>query len=402
MTTHWLEVIGIGEDGMAGLSPLACSLVEGAEVIIGGDRHQTLAPNVTAERLAWPSPFDAMIATIKSCRGRKVIVLVTGDPLWYSVGSRIVRAIPAHEIRFHPQLSAFQFAACRMGWSLADVETATIHGRAAEQIVPLFSPGVRLLLLTKDETSPAKVAQMLVERGYGPSRLTVLASLGGENEQRIDGIAQDWSARVPAFHTMAVECLAGENAQILPRTGLPDDAFRHDGKMTKRAVRALALAKLVPVRSGLLWDIGCGCGSVAIEWMRGASEARAIGIEPLANRREMAMQNAHWLGAPALQLVDGTAPDALAGLPAPDAVFIGGGISLAAIEASQGALKPFGRLVAHAVTLESEAVLLDAFSRHGGELERMAVQAAEPVGPFHGWRPAMPVTQWCWHKGAGA
>ncbi len=402
MASHWLEIIGIGEDGVGGLSPLASRLVKEAEVIIGGDRHHSLTVNEHAERISWPSPFDAMIATIKAQKGRKAIVLVTGDPLWFSVGARIVKAIPAEEIRFHPQLSAFQFAACRMGWSLADVETATIHGRPAEQIIPLFAPGARLLVLTKDETSPARVAQLLVERGFGPSKLTVLAALGGPNELRFDGFAESWSAVSPAFHTLAVECVAGHDAEVLPRTGLPDSAFRHDGKMTKRAVRALALAKLVPVRDGLLWDIGCGCGSVAIEWMRGASEARAIGIEPLAGRQEMASHNANWLGTPALKLLEGHAPDALDGLPRPDAVFVGGGISLASIEVSQAALKPFGRLVAHAVTLESEAVLLEAFSRHGGELERIATQTAEPVGPFHGWRPAMPVTQWCWVKGAGA
>lgn len=401
MMVPWLEVIGIGEDGEAGLSPLARQLLGEAEVIIGGDRHHALSTNKNAERIAWPSPFDAMISTIKAQQGRKIVVLVTGDPLWFSVGARILKSIPASEVRFHPQLSAFQLAACRMGWSLADVETLTIHGRPAEQIVPCFAPGVRMLILTKDETSPAKVAQMLNERGYGPSAMTVLAALGGPHEQRIDGQAQTWSQPVPAFHTLAVECRAGENPQVLPRTGLPDAAFRHDGKMTKRAVRALSLAKLAPQRGALLWDIGCGCGSVAIEWMRAAPEARAIGIEPLADRRAMAMENAVRLGAPALKLLGGVAPDILAELSAPDAVFIGGGISMETIEASISVLKPQGRLVANAVTLESEAILLAAFQRHGGELERVQVQSAEPVGGFHGWKPAMPVTQWHWHKGSG-
>jgi len=399
-TQPWLHVVGIGEDGITGLSPAARALVEAAEVIVGGDRHHTLAPNVTAERVAWPSPFDAMIDRIRSFRGRRVVVLVTGDPLWYSVGARITKAIPAEEIRFHPQLSAFQLAACRMGWSLADVETLTIHGRPAEQIVPFFEPGARLLVLTKDHTSPAVVARLLTERGYGCSGLTVLAAMGGQDEARFEAKASEWGPEVPDFHTLAVECVAGEGAEVLPRTGLPDVAFRHDGKMTKQAVRALTLAKLVPVRGGLLWDVGSGCGSIGIEWMRAAREARAIGIEPRADRRAMAAGNALALGAPALKLIEGEAPAALGGLPEPDAVFIGGGLSEATVEHCVAALKPFGRLVANAVTLESEAVLRAVFERYGGELTRLGVESAEPIGRFHGWKPAMPVTVWSWQKGA--
>ncbi|GAB4348478.1 MAG: bifunctional cobalt-precorrin-7 (C(5))-methyltransferase/cobalt-precorrin-6B (C(15))-methyltransferase [Oricola sp.] len=398
MTAPWLHIIGIGEDGMAGLSGEARKLVETAEVIVGGDRHHNLAPNVTARRIAWPSPFDAMIEEIKRHKGRRVVVLVTGDPLWYSVGAKILKGIGREEIVFHPQLSAFQYGSCRMGWSLPDVETLTVHGRAAEQIIPWFAPDVRMLLLTKDATSPGTVAKLLTERGYGPSKLTVLAALGGPNEARFEGVAESWNQEVPDFHLLAVECIAGPDAQVLPRTGLPDDAFTHDGKLTKRTARALALAKLVPVRDGVLWDVGCGCGSVAIEWMRAGREARAIGIEPQEKRRAMAEENALRLGAPKLRLVDGTAPEALTGLPEPDAVFIGGGISRVTTEICMDALKPHGRLVAHAVTLESEAVLLDVYAEYGGELQRISVETAEPVGPFRGWKPAMPVTQWAWVK----
>jgi precorrin-6Y C5,15-methyltransferase (decarboxylating) len=396
----WLNIVGIGEDGLGGLNAEALRLVEEAEVIIGGDRHHRLSDRVKAERVAWPSPFDAMIDRIKSYRGRRIVILVTGDPLWYSVGARITKAIPASEIRFHPQLSAFQLAAARMGWSLPDVELLTVHGRPAEQIVPYFAPGVRMIVLAKDASSPATVAGLLTERGYGSSRIAALAVLGGPGEMRIDGVARDWNANVPDFHTLAIECVADDGAQVLPRTGLPDEAFVHDGKLTKRAARALALAKLVPVRAGMLWDIGCGCGSVAIEWMRAAPEARAIGIEPLAARRDMAEANACKLGAPALRLIDGHAPAALADLPAPDAVFIGGGVSGETFEAGLAALKPFGRLVAHAVTLESERILVEAHMRHGGELVRIATEVAEPVGKFRGWKPAMAVVQWSIAKGS--
>ncbi|MEO1265829.1 MAG: precorrin-6y C5,15-methyltransferase (decarboxylating) subunit CbiE, partial [Pseudomonadota bacterium] len=206
MSDAWLHIVGIGEDGMAGLSAAACQRVEAADVIIGGDRHHALSPNVTAERLSWPSPFDAMIDTIKAQRGRKVVVLVTGDPLWYSVGARILKAIAADEIVFHPQLSAFQWAAARMGWSLADVETLTAHGRPAQQILPYFAPNARLIVLTKDSTTPAAVARLLNDAGYGPSTITALAALGGPNEQRFEGTANTWSAAVPDFHTLAIEC----------------------------------------------------------------------------------------------------------------------------------------------------------------------------------------------------
>lgn len=398
MSEVWLHVVGIGEDGMDGLAPAARALIETAEVIIGGSRHHTLAPNVTAVRLSWPSPFDAMIETIRAHRGKRLVVLVTGDPLWYSVGARILKSIPAGEIAFYPQLSAFQWAACRMGWSIPDVETLTVHGRASEQIVPAFAPSARLLVLTKDRSSPETIGKLLAERGYGSSTMTALAALGGKDEQRIEMTAEAAHQDVPDFHTLAIECIAEPNATVLPRTGLPDEAFAHDGKMTKRSVRALALAKLVPLRGQLLWDVGCGCGSVAVEWMRGAPEAKAIGLEPQEKRRAMAAQNALTLGTPKLELVDATAPDGLSDLPAPDAVFLGGGISAETVDVSIAALKPFGRLVAHAVTLESEAVLLGAFARHGGALQRVSVETADPVGPYHGWRPSMPVTQWSWEK----
>lgn len=399
MSEVWLNIIGIGEDGVEGLSKEARALISEAEIIVGGDRHHKLADAPNATRIKWPSPFNAMIDTIKSYKGRAVVVLVTGDPLWYSVGARIGRAIPPSEIAYYPQLSAFQWAATRLGWSLADVETLTVHGRAPEQIVPYFAPGVRLIVLTKDKTSPETVAELLVDRGYGASKMTVLAALGGPNEMLFDGVAESWKHDVPDFHTLAIECVAGAGTQILPRTGLPDDAFVHDGKMTKRAVRALALSKLVPTRGALLWDIGCGCGSIAIEWMRGAPEAQAIGLEPREDRRAMARQNAVQLGTPKLELLNGQVPDALEGLAKPDAVFIGGGLSMETIAASINALKPYGRLVAHAVTLESEAVLLEAFAKHGGELQRISVESTVNVGAFHGWKPSMPVTQWSWSKG---
>ena len=393
----WLDIIGIGEDGWHGLSIAAQKKLEEAEVIIGGDRHHRLAGNVSAERINWPSPFDAMIDVINSYKGRRLAILVTGDPLWYSVGARIARAIAPKEIRFHPQLSAFQWASSRMGWSLADCETLTIHGRADSQILPHLAPGVRMLVLTQGPESPAAVAELLRARGFGQSRMTVLAALGGDDEQRFDGLAENWAQEVPAFHTLAVECIAGPDASWHPRTGgLPDNAFVSDGQMTKQDVRAATLAKLAPYPDAVLWDIGAGCGSVSVEWMRGARGAMAIAIEPKENRRVMIAQNAVLLGVEKIKMVAGNAPDALEGLPQPDAVFIGGGLTTGGVfETAWDALRSGGRLVVNTVTLESEAAVLGLHARWGGELVRIAVQKAEPVGPYHGWRAAMPVTQWC-------
>jgi precorrin-6Y C5,15-methyltransferase (decarboxylating) len=395
MSDPWLHIIGIGEDGLEGLSPATRAVLEAAEIIIGGDRHHTLSASITAERLSWPSPFNALIEQLESFRGRRVAVLATGDPLWFSVGARIGRAIDPSQIVYHPQLSAFQLAAARMGWSLPDVETLTVHGRPVEQMIAFIQPNQRLLVLTTGAQTPAQIAKFLSERGYGRSRMTVLAAMGGADEARFDGLAESWAHVVPEFNTLAVECIADPDAALLPRIpGLDDALFQSDGTMTKQEVRAVTVAKLMPMRGALLWDIGCGCGSVAIEWMRAAHYARAIGIEPRADRRTMAAANALALGAPKLELIEGTAPDCLADLPAPDAIFIGGGMSDETFNAAWSALRPLGRLVANAVTLESEAQLLALHKTHGGLLTKIAVNRAEPVGRLTGWRPLMPVTQW--------
>jgi precorrin-6B C5,15-methyltransferase / cobalt-precorrin-6B C5,C15-methyltransferase len=391
----WLHIIGIGEDGADGLSSEALQLIEDAEVILGGDRHHSLIPDLKAERIAWPSPFNAMIDTIRSYKGRRFVILVTGDPLWYSVGARILKSIPAEEVIFHPQLSAFQWAAARMGWSLADIETLTVHGRSVEQIIPFFSPGARMIALTRDHTTPPQVARLLTERGYGDSEMVALSALGGPNEARFEGTAADWGPEVPDFHVLAITCKARPGTPLLTNgSGLPDDAFEHDGKVTKSEVRALTIARLEPQRGALLWDLGCGSGSVAIEWMRAARDAEAVGIDARSDRLEMARRNATKLGAPRLRLVEGTLPDAIGDLPPPNAIFIGGGLTEELAERCFDALKPHGRMVVNAVTLESEALLAELHGRFGGWLTRLAVSRAAPVGAFRGWKPMMPVTQW--------
>jgi len=391
----WLNIVGIGEDGLAGLTPATRAVVEAADVILGGSRHHTLTDGIDAKRVSWPTPFDALIGSLTELRGKRVVVLATGDPLWFSVGESIGRAFAPEEIAYHPQLSAFQLAAARMGWSMVDVETLTVHGRPVEQMIAFIQPDARLLILTTDEHTPAQIARFLDERGFGESRMVVMSDMGGEKEQQFKGLAKNWAHEVPPFNTLAVECIAAPDAALMPRVpGLADELFEHDGTMTKREVRAVTLAKLMPMRGALLWDIGTGSGSVAVEWMRAARYARAIGIEPRADRRALAANNALALGVPRLELVVGMVPAALEGLEAPDAVFIGGGLSGETYDAAWSALKPLGRLVANAVTLESQTVLMDLHRRHGGDLVQLAVSRAEPVGPRTGWRPLMPVTQW--------
>jgi precorrin-6Y C5,15-methyltransferase (decarboxylating) len=391
----WLHIVGIGEDGVDGLMPATRAVVEAAEVIVGGERHHKLSADVTAERLAWPSPFNALIGMLKGLKGKRVVVLATGDPLWFSVGASIGRQMDPAELVYHPQVGAFQLAAARLGGSMADLETLTVHGRPVEQMIAFIQPSARLLILTTGSETPAKIAAFLTDRGFGKSRMTVLSNMGGADEARFDGVAEAWDHEVPPFNTLAVECIAAPDAALLPRVpGLADELFQNDGTMTKQEVRAATLAKLMPMRGALLWDIGTGCGSVAVEWMRSASYARAIGIEPRADRRALAAANALALGVPKLQLVEGKVPDALVGLPAPDAVFIGGGLSHATFEHAWAALRPLGRLVANAVTIESEATLVSLQKKFGGELVKISVERAEAIGPLSGWKPLRPVTQW--------
>ena len=397
----WLAIIVIGEDGFAGLSPVARTLIQTAEVLIGGERHLAMIPSRegtdSIERLAWPSPIAPLVERIPKMRGKRVCVLATGDPMCFGIGTTLARLVAPEEMSILPGVSAFALAAARLIWPLDSVETINLQGRPVEQLALHIYPGARLLILSHDARSPAAVAAWLVEHGFGTSPMIALAHMGGIKEERFEGTACSWKADVPDFHTLAVQCEAGPDASWWPRTaGLPDDAFEHDGKLTKREFRALALAKLLPHPGALLWDIGAGCGSVGIEWIRSARNAPAIAIEPIVERRAMIARNAAALGVPSLDIRDSRAPEGLASLPAPDAVFIGGGLSEQTIDAAMRALKPGGRLVAHAVTLESEGILLAAYARHRGELVRLTASHAEPIGGFSGWRPLMPITQFSW------
>ncbi|MBL8831218.1 MAG: precorrin-6y C5,15-methyltransferase (decarboxylating) subunit CbiE [Rhodospirillales bacterium] len=392
----WLHVVGIGEDGFAGLSPAARATVEAAEFLFGGRRHLDFAAGMTAEKIAWDSPLAATLDAVAAKRGRRVVVLASGDPMWFGAGATIARRFPADEMNVIPHVSSFALAAARLAWPLGDCATLSLHGRPLAPLALHLADGVRIVALTHDGASPAAIAAFLVARGFGASRLVAFERVGGPAERRIAARAADWPQdRLDDLNILAIECVAGADARPLPRlAGLPDDCFEHDGQLTKRAVRAATLAALSPLPGQLLWDVGAGNGSVAIEWLRSASPMRAVAIERDAARLARIARNAETLGVPHLQIVAGEAPAALDGLPAPDAVFVGGGASIPGlIDRCWAALKPGGILVANAVTLESEAVLADRFARHGGEMTRLAVSHAERVGPHHGWRAAMPVTQ---------
>jgi precorrin-6Y C5,15-methyltransferase (decarboxylating) len=312
-----------------------------------------------------------------------------------------MRHVDPQETVTVPGASAFSLAAARLGWSLPDTTLLSLHARALDLVRPHLQPGARLLALTSDGDGPAALARLLAATGFGASKLTVLEALGGPRERVRGTTAEGFDVgAVDPLNTVAIEVAASSLARVLARAaGLPDALFEHDGQITKREIRAVTLSSLGPRRGELLWDIGAGSGSIAIEWMLADPSMRALAIEARADRAARIRRNAAAFGVPGLDVIEGAAPNALGGLPAPDAIFIGGGASdPGVLDAALAALRPGGRLVVNAVTLETEAVLIARHAALGGELIRIAVARADPVGGKTGWRPAMPVTQWAWVK----
>jgi precorrin-6Y C5,15-methyltransferase (decarboxylating) len=376
--------------------------VEAAEVLVGGARHLAMMPQGAARRLVWGRPIEVGIAQVLAQRGRPVVVLASGDPMQYGIGATLLRSVPIAEMVVLPAPGAFSLAAARLGWPLPEIATLSLHGRPLDRLAWYLAPGARLLALTENGTAPAVIAGYLAERGWGPSRLVVLERLGGAEERVTE--AHDEALGPALFadlNIVAIECVPGPAARWWPRlAGLPDEAFRHDGQLTKAPIRAATLAALAPVGAEILWDIGAGSGSIAIEWLRALEHGRAYAVERDPARIAMIAANAAALGVPDLRIVPSAAPAALDGLPAPDAVFIGGGVDGGLLDFCYTALKPGGRLVANAVTIEGETSLADFHRRRGGALSRLAVSRAEALGGHHIWRAAAPVTQLCCRKPA--
>lgn len=397
MSGPWLSVVGIGEDGLDGLSAAARVLIGQADILAGGERHLAMIPPGPAERLVWAAPFEQTLVRLAEFPDRRVCVLASGDPMWFGIGATLARRFGGDRMVVLPHPGAFSLAASRLAWPLHETTCLSVHGRPLAALALHVQPRRRLLVLSEDGSSPSNLAGMLRAEGYGASRLTVFERLGGPEERRVDGLAAEWSAdRLADLNTVAIEVIADRGASR-PRStapGLPDEAYLHDGQLTKREIRAATLAALAPWPGARLWDVGAGCGSIAIEWCRAGGTAVAIERDP--KRVDLIGRNAARLGVPQLAVQIGEALAVLAGLePSPDAVFIGGGASSPGLlDACWSALPAGGRLVANAVTAQAEAALLAWHGRHGGDMVRLSVSRLSPTGRFHTWHPLMPVTQY--------
>jgi precorrin-6B C5,15-methyltransferase / cobalt-precorrin-6B C5,C15-methyltransferase len=402
----WLSIVGIGEDGVEGLNKDARELIQSASVVFGGARHLALAASlIRGASRAWPVPFDRTVSEVLAHRGHPVCVLASGDPFHHGVGALLSRHVPREEILSVPAPSAFSLAASRLAWSLPETVLLSLCGRSLDFVRPHLHPAARILALVSDGETPAKLARLLCETGFGSSQITVLESLGGKHERIRSSLANAFDLdSINPLNAVAIEVAAEDSARVIARApGLADELFEHDGQITKREVRALTLSALAPRRGELLWDVGAGSGSIAIEWLLADLTLNAIAVELRPDRAARIQRNAAAFGVSNLTLIEGSAPGALNGLARPNAAFIGGGATTAGvIDAVQNALHPAGRLVVNAVSLETEAVLLQSQSQWGGALTRIAISRASPIGGedrgMTGWRPAMPVTQWIWVK----
>lgn len=400
MSEAWLTIIGIGDNGLQSLTPVQLAHLQKARVLVVGERLQDSVRGAIPDVmriLTWGAGFRPTLDEILKLRGTPVTVIATGDPMHFGIGATLRRYVEPPEMRVLPSPSAFSQAAARLGWPLQSVAQISLHGRPLAHLNRHVLPGARLLALTSDAGTVLDAAALLVKRGFGASMLHVLEHMGGPRERIVRHTAEEMGTLAPDlsdFNTLAIDC-AASGPVLSPLAGLPDDAFRHDGQLTKREVRAATLAQLAPYPNALLWDVGAGCGSIAIEWMRAGMGTRAIAIEPKPERVAMMRENADVLGVPDLEIVAAEAPLCLAAIEQPDVIFIGGGITTDGLfEACWQALKPGGKLVANAVTLEGEAALVSLRGQHGGEMSRISVSRAAPVGRFCGWKSLMPVTMW--------
>jgi len=394
-----ITVVGIGADGWAGVPQRLREVIARADVLIGSRRQLELVPDLDGqERAELPTPLRELLPKlVEQHAGRRVVVLASGDPLVSGIGSTLIDLLGAERVTIEPAVSSVALARARMGWPADSHATVTLVGRDVDLLRRKLTPSRRILVLSSDENTPRAVADLLADSGYGASTMTALGNLGADNEDRMSATAEDWAHEAPRLHVLAIECAGPVFGSLIG--GLPDTAFEHDGQLTKRDLRVSALSRLVPVPGQLLWDVGAGAGSVGIEWARAHPTCRTIAIEADPQRAQRITGNARRLGVPDFEVRQGRAPDALDGLESPDAIFIGGGATRTGVlETCLEALKPGGRLVVHGVTLETEALLAQAYAQHGGELTRLSVEHAAPIGNFTGWTPGRAVTQWAWQK----
>ena len=396
-----IVVVGIGADGWDGLGDPARAAIRSADEVIGSRRQLELLPPDVPTTRVWPSPMDPLIDEIVERSSGRICVLASGDPMLHGVGATLARRAGPGRVSVHPHPSAFAIACARLGWPAAEVELVSAVARAPDVVARALQPGRRIVAYATGRDGAATLARVLRERGFGASRFVVLEQLGGPDEQIREHTAQTWDdLSADPLHAVAIEAIPAPDAAAYPRVpGLPDAAYRSDGQLTKRHVRAVTVAALAPQPGELLWDVGAGSGSIAIEWLRAEATARAVAIESNPERAARIAENAAQLGVPELDVRLGAAPAALQGLPAPDAVFIGGGITTSGLlERCWEALHPGGRLVANTVTLEGEQTVAAARAERGGTLTRIEISHAEPVGGFTGWRAQMPVVQWSARK----
>ena len=392
-----VTVVGVGDDGWQGLTGEARAVLREAPLIAGGDRHLALMPDLPGRKVPLPSPLLSQLDDLVTANPG-MCVLASGDPMLHGIGATLARRLGAGQMRVLPAVSCAALACARLGWAEQEVDVVSMVSRPAEVILPAVQPGARVLVLCRDGGTPAVLGELLADRGWSATQLTVLEHLGGSAE-RVRGPYPASCLRPGPFADLclvALACAPDTPGAVLPRVpGLPDSAYETDGQLTRRAARALALAALAPGPGQLLWDIGAGSGSVGIEWMRVDPRCRAVAVEARPGRAARIRRNAGRLGVPGIDVVCAAAPGALRGLPRPDAVFIGGGVTTdGVLEACWQALPPGGRLVAHAVTVESEALLHQWQRAVAGELVKLDLSYAGPLGRFTTWRPALPVTQW--------
>jgi len=398
----WLTVVGIGEDGVPGLGLKALVAVQNAAFIFGGERHLAmLGSNIGATRQGWTKPLSDSLKILSELRGQNVVVLASGDPMFYGIGSTLIEHIALEEMDIIPHPSCFSYACARLGWSMQDVVCRSVHGREQEIITGDIVDTAKMLILAHDGNSPANLAKLFISLGFGNSRFCVLEHLGGSREKIIHLDAHEIDERVFAdLSVIAIEC-HGDGSQIrhVANTVLPDSAFVHDGQLTKQDVRAIILAHLAPKYNEILWDIGAGCGSISLEWLRLGRDCRAIAIEKDLQRCDLIRQNATALEIDGLQLMAAQAPDCLNALEAPHAIFIGGGFGLADVSSHcWQALRPSGRLIATAVTVETEALFQVFAAKTKARLIRVDLSEVEPLGRYHTWRPCLPITIMIAHK----